>query len=193
MVKIVTMNNEFEKLQLLHETISNMESLELPITNEVLQKRTMIEDEVIKSELLPLISDQIEPIIGWLTKKFVIVVDYDPEVGLDVKMSQKKAIIDAIRSSSPTTTTTTKEGRSYSRKKQFSSNTSKSPSPDPYYYASKIPELKWLTANRPFLTWQAICDSLQIDVSGDSARRKLKRWVEENKPFWPEVPELNEV
>lgn len=184
------MNNEFEKLRLLHETISNMESLELPITNEILQKRTRIEDEVIKSELLPLLSDQIEPIIGWLTKEFVIVVDYDPNIGLDVKLSQKKSLREALKNAP---TSNVREGSSYKRTRIFNTNSTKSPSPDPYNYASKVHELRWLTSGRPFLTWQQICDSLHIEVGGDSARRKLKRWAEVNRPNWPEVPEPNEA
>lgn len=143
------MNNEFEKLRLLHETISNMESLDLPITDEVLLKRTMIEDEVINSELLPLISDQIEPIIGWLTKEFVIVVDYNPSIGLDVKLSQKKSLREAIKNAP---TSNVREGSSYNRARSFSTNSTKSPSPDAYNYASKVAELKWLTSGRPFLT-----------------------------------------
>lgn len=184
------MNNAFEKLRLLHETISNMESLDLPITNEILLKRTMIEDEVIKSELLPLLSDQIEPIIGWLTKEFVIVVDYDPKIGLDVKLSQKKSLREAIKNVPPSNT---RDGGSYKRNRMLIASQNKSPSPDAYSYASKVQELRWLTSGRPFLTWQQICDSLHIEVGGDSARRKLKRWVEENRPSWPEVPEPNEA
>ena len=169
-----------------------MELLGLPINEDIVQKRISIEDEVIKDELLPLLSDQIEPIIGWLTKKFVIVVDYDPAVGLDIKMSQKKVIIEAIRNSSTTNTSATKEGRSFRQNRLYANNSSKSPSPDTYTYASKIPELKFLTTQRPFLTWKEICDSFQIDVRGDSARRKFKKWVVNNKPSWPEVPEPNE-
>jgi predicted type IV restriction endonuclease len=49
-----------------------------------------------------------------------------------------------------------------------------------------IPEL---SKKSNLKSWKAICDHLKIDVGGDSARRALKRWVEENKPNWPGIPE----
>ncbi|MBC8459233.1 MAG: DUF262 domain-containing protein [Deltaproteobacteria bacterium] len=63
----------------------------------------------------------------------------------------------------------------------------KTPSPSAYRWASNIPEL----AMHGFRNWKEICDYLNLDVSGDSARRILKRWVMEKKPNWPSVPELD--
>ncbi len=34
-------------------------------------------------------------------------------------------------------------------------------------------------------TWKTICDHLQIVVGADSAHRRLERWIEHNRPFWP--------
>lgn len=34
-------------------------------------------------------------------------------------------------------------------------------------------------------TWKKICDHLQIVVGADSAHRRLERWIEHNRPFWP--------
>ena len=40
-------------------------------------------------------------------------------------------------------------------------------------------------------SWQDICTHLGIEVGGDSARRKLQEWVQQNKhPKWPAVPDV---
>jgi len=49
----------------------------------------------------------------------------------------------------------------------------------------QIPELN---GKGRFSTWRSICDHLGVDVGTDSARRRLKVWVSENKPDWPKVP-----
>lgn len=62
----------------------------------------------------------------------------------------------------------------------------KAPTPSPSQWVSNIPELR----NKKGLTnWKAVCDLLEIDTAGDSARRKLKNWVKANRPSWPEVPD----
>ncbi|MDA3926545.1 MAG: DUF262 domain-containing HNH endonuclease family protein [Kiritimatiellae bacterium] len=58
--------------------------------------------------------------------------------------------------------------------------------PSARVWKDKIPELK----NNPKLnTWNAICIQLGIDVGSDSARRRLKKWVNHNRPQWLEVPD----
>ncbi|MFC1488842.1 type I restriction enzyme HsdR N-terminal domain-containing protein [Thermodesulfobacteriota bacterium] len=62
---------------------------------------------------------------------------------------------------------------------------SKVPSPSALEWSSNIPEL----SNFHFRNWKGICDHLNLDVRGNSARRVLKKWVEQEKPRWPEVPD----
>lgn len=69
----------------------------------------------------------------------------------------------------------------------FAQAPKKAPSPEPSDWLAEVPELK----NKPGLsTWKAICDYLAIETAGDSARRRLKKWVATNRPDWPVVPEL---
>jgi hypothetical protein len=63
----------------------------------------------------------------------------------------------------------------------------KAPSPNARHWADSVAELK---RARGLSSWKAICDHLKIKTGGDSARRKLAAWVKENKPDWPEVPEV---
>ena len=63
----------------------------------------------------------------------------------------------------------------------------KTASPSVTQWSSKIPELE----RYKFSTWKQVCDHLKINVGSDSARRRLKKWVEENKPRWFQVPEVS--
>ena len=49
-----------------------------------------------------------------------------------------------------------------------------------------IPDLRKINGLN---SWRDICEHLRIPVEGDSARRRLKRWVEHNKPNWAIIPE----
>lgn len=59
----------------------------------------------------------------------------------------------------------------------------RSPSPDDW--RNSIDELR---SKNHLRTWRDICDYFKIPVEGDSARRRLKVWVELNRPSWPAVP-----
>lgn len=63
----------------------------------------------------------------------------------------------------------------------------KAPTPSAIEWARSVPELakfKHLT------TWKAICDQLDIETLGDSARRKLAVYVRQEHPQWPPVPDI---
>lgn len=72
------------------------------------------------------------------------------------------------------------------RSTTLSINKKKLSTPSPRHWIKNIPEL----SRRDNLnSWKDICDHLGIEVGRDSARRALERWVKENKPSWPEIPE----
>jgi len=59
-------------------------------------------------------------------------------------------------------------------------------SPRPADWLSKIPELR---PHKHLTTWKDVCEHLGVEVGADSARRRLSKWVTENHPKWPSVPE----
>lgn len=69
----------------------------------------------------------------------------------------------------------------------FSHGPKKAPSPSPSDWLAMVPQLK---TKAGLGTWKSICDYLAIETAGDSARRRLKKWVEMNRPDWPEVPDV---
>lgn len=62
----------------------------------------------------------------------------------------------------------------------------KTSSPSARDWVEKIPDLK---AVGGLSSWRDVCDYLTIAVDRDSARRRLKIWVEQNQPNWEKVPE----
>ncbi|MEH6639050.1 MAG: hypothetical protein V7717_07260 [Porticoccaceae bacterium] len=63
----------------------------------------------------------------------------------------------------------------------------KASSPKPSDWLKGVPDLK---GAGNFTSWKSICSFLNIDTAGDSARRRLKKWVEQNRVTWPEVPDV---
>ncbi len=53
-------------------------------------------------------------------------------------------------------------------------------------WIEQIPDLRKVNG---LSSWEKVCNYLRIDTGTDSARRRLKVWVERNKPNWPIVPE----
>lgn len=64
----------------------------------------------------------------------------------------------------------------------------KTPTPSVADWVASIPELQ---RRKELTTWKAVCDLLNIDTAGDSARRKLKNWVKQNRPKWSPVPDID--
>lgn len=109
-----------------------------------------------------------------LVKKFRIIVTIEEASKFIEKQSQKKS--PEIKPPSPIFQP--------SRPHTTIQKRTKAPSPSAIEWANQIPELKLI----PNLnSWQSICDYLGIDVSGDSARRKLDKWIKFNKPHWPDI------
>lgn len=62
----------------------------------------------------------------------------------------------------------------------------KTSSPSARDWVERIPELRGIGGLN---SWKDLCDYFIIAVDGDSARRRLKIWVEQNRPSWERVPE----
>ncbi len=60
-------------------------------------------------------------------------------------------------------------------------------SPRPASWVASVPELHLISGLK---TWKDLCDHFGIKTEGDSARRKLKGWVKNKHPQWPEVPDV---
>lgn len=81
-------------LEKLYQSISNLKELGLPLHEETLKAVDNLEEELIKNEIIPRLSDSIEPIITQIQRPIVLVVDYVPGEALSVRMTRKHVITD---------------------------------------------------------------------------------------------------
>lgn len=77
------------KLEELYNAMNSLKKFNLPIENKLLKAVDELEEEIIKTEVLPSITKDIEPRLRQIKRKLVLVVDYDPDDVLSVKLSRK--------------------------------------------------------------------------------------------------------
>ena len=78
------------KIQKLYSTIQNLKELGLELGDDLLKQTSELEQEIIKKEILPVVSEKIEPIINQIQRELVLVVDYVPNEPLSVRISRKR-------------------------------------------------------------------------------------------------------
>ena len=107
------------------------------------------------------------------------------------KPFEKLSFNDALRrilamDKTDTKKTLTLEDLGLSSQQQHSVVFKRSPSPSVEEWVEQVPELR---DRQGLSSWKSVCNALEIDTAGDSARRKLKNWVNAHKPSWPSVPD----
>ncbi|MBP9586831.1 MAG: hypothetical protein KBE55_08055 [Bacteroides sp.] len=84
------------KLQKLYSTIQNLKELGLELGDDLLKQTSELEQEIIKKEILPVVTERIEPIISQIQRELVLVVDYVPNEPLSVRISRKRNFTDEM-------------------------------------------------------------------------------------------------
>lgn len=82
------------KLETLYNSIRGLKELGLPLNEETLKAVDQLEEELIKNDVIPRLSDSIEPIITKIERPIVLVVDYIPGENLSVRLTRKRVITD---------------------------------------------------------------------------------------------------
>lgn len=77
------------KLEELYNTMNSLKKFNLPIEDKLMQAVDELEEQIIKTEVLPSITKDIEPRLRQIKRKLVLVVDYNPDDVLSVKLSRK--------------------------------------------------------------------------------------------------------
>ena len=68
------------------------------ISKEDLEKQLEeLEENIIKDEILPVLTDKIEPVLAQIERPLVLVVEYTPNEPLSVKLSRKINIAEALK------------------------------------------------------------------------------------------------
>lgn len=80
------------KLETLYKSIKGLQDLGLPLNEETLKAADELEEQLIKSEVLPTISKDIEPRLSQIQRELVLVVEYKPGEPISVALSRKTNI-----------------------------------------------------------------------------------------------------
>lgn len=133
------------KLEELYNTMDSLKKLNLPIDDKLLQAVDELEEQIIKTEVLPAITKDIEPRLRQIKRKLVLVVDYDPDEGLNLKLSRKVNISKLI------------EGKNINE-----NSTQASPHKEIHRYSSNKSESKGLVVT--YRDGTEVCERTAIDT-----------------------------
>lgn len=80
----------------LYITMENLRKLNLPIDERLKQEAAKLEEDLIRTEILPTLTEKIEPALAQVQRELVLVVDYVPGAPLKVSISRKLNIADVL-------------------------------------------------------------------------------------------------
>lgn len=80
----------------LYITMESLRKLNLPIDEKLKQEAAKLEEDLIRTEILPTLTDKIEPALAQVQRELVLVVDYVPGEPLKVSLSRKRNITDVL-------------------------------------------------------------------------------------------------
>jgi len=80
----------------LYTTLKFLREQNLPIDDKLLKAADNLEEKIIKEEILPVLSQNIEPQLSEIQRELVLVVEYHPGEPLSVSLSRKTKISEII-------------------------------------------------------------------------------------------------
>ena len=80
----------------LYITMENLRKLNLPIDERLKQEAAKLEEDLIRTEILPTLTEKIEPALAQVQRELVLVVDYVRGAPLKVSLSRKRNITDVL-------------------------------------------------------------------------------------------------
>lgn len=84
------------KLEKLYASIKGLQDLGLPLNQETLKAADDLEEQLIKEEILPAMSQDVEPLLSKIQRELVLVVEYKPGSPISVALSRKTNISEII-------------------------------------------------------------------------------------------------
>lgn len=83
-------------LKELYTTLKSLRDMNLPVDDKLLKAADNLEEKIIKEEILPALSQNIEPQLSEIQRDLVLVVEYHPGEPLSVALSRKAKISEII-------------------------------------------------------------------------------------------------
>ena len=81
-------------LKELYTTLKSLMYMNLPVDDKLLKAADNLEEQIIKEEILPSLSQNIEPLLNEIQRDLVLVVEYHPGEPISVALSRKAKISD---------------------------------------------------------------------------------------------------
>lgn len=84
------------RLSKLYQAMETLTSEGLELSPEQESQLRKAEEEIIQKEILPVLTEKIEPVLGQIERELVLVVDFVPNTPLRVSLSRKRNISDVL-------------------------------------------------------------------------------------------------
>lgn len=84
------------QLSKLYQTMANLKELGLKINDDLIEEVNKLEEEIIKKEILPILTENIKPALSQVERELVLVVDYVPNEPISVRLSRKRNFASVI-------------------------------------------------------------------------------------------------
>lgn len=82
---------DMTKLEQLYNSIQSLKELGVQLPDKLIEETNRIEEEIIQNEVMPTLSDAIDPIINQIQRELILVVEYIPNEPLQVRMTRKRS------------------------------------------------------------------------------------------------------
>ena len=83
-------------LKELYTTLKSLRDMNLPVDEKLLNAADNLEEKIIKEEILPAMSKDIEPLLSEIQRDLVLVVEYHPGEPISVSLSRKTNISEIV-------------------------------------------------------------------------------------------------
>ena len=77
-----------DKLEKIYEAVSMLETLGLPVSGEQLNMIAQMEKDYLREEIIPLIKQELTPMVEKMRNQFIMKVVYSKDKGLDILLSE---------------------------------------------------------------------------------------------------------
>lgn len=139
------------KLEELYNAIQKLKELGVKLPEKLIEETNRVEEEIIKNEVIPTLSDAIDPIISQIQRELLLIVEYIPDEPLQVKMTRKRSF-----------KFSEEEDSSIRKRKEFKKESSYTVSP---HTKSKKTNLAVTfpdgTVIKNRFAWKTLCDTIE--------------------------------
>ncbi len=84
------------KLQVLYEAREKLKSFGIEPNADLEKQLSELEEKIIRDEIVPIITNKVEPVLKQVKREVVIVVEHSPETGINVYLSRKRNVTSVL-------------------------------------------------------------------------------------------------